>query len=236
MPTARVIITVVSHRVFRTAAPPTTISVCRSATRARRRSAPRSAFCQARPARRASSTPARPRPTAGPARRRPDPKCWCPRSRQPRSASCRGCSRAGRSGSGGHQYAVVSAIFKGRPGAHRDADQRIVGDPYRQTGRARDRFVHSAEQRAAAGERNAFVDHVGGEFGGRALERDTDRADDLPHRFRQRLGDLRLRHARSEEHTSELQSLMRISYAVFCLKKKKKKKERTKTQNNEDQT
>src|SRR3546814_10347819 len=29
------------------------------------------------------------------------------------------------------------------------------------------------------------------------------------------------RSARSEEHTSELQSLMRISYAVFCLKKKK---------------
>src|SRR3546814_5640642 len=29
--------------------------------------------------------------------------------------------------------------------------------------------------------------------------------------------------ARSEEHTSELQSLMRISYAVFCLKKKKSK-------------
>src|SRR3546814_2256733 len=31
---------------------------------------------------------------------------------------------------------------------------------------------------------------------------------------------------RSEEHTSELQSLMRISYAVFCLKKKKQKKEK----------
>src|SRR3546814_8197483 len=30
--------------------------------------------------------------------------------------------------------------------------------------------------------------------------------------------------ARSEEHTSELKSLMRISYAVFCLKKKKKQK------------
>src|SRR3546814_1169003 len=29
-------------------------------------------------------------------------------------------------------------------------------------------------------------------------------------------------HSRSEEHTSELQSLMRISYAVFCLKKKTK--------------
>src|SRR3546814_4152335 len=32
----------------------------------------------------------------------------------------------------------------------------------------------------------------------------------------------RLRSQRSEEHTSELQSLMRISYAVFCLKKKKR--------------
>src|SRR3546814_9698790 len=32
---------------------------------------------------------------------------------------------------------------------------------------------------------------------------------------------------RSEEHTSELQSLMRISYAVFCLKKKNKKKTET---------
>src|SRR3546814_6250879 len=44
-----------------------------------------------------------------------------------------------------------------------------------------------------------------------------------------RLGDRRARQntekaaPRSEEHTSELQSLMRISYAVFCLKKKKHK-------------
>src|SRR3546814_2444104 len=35
--------------------------------------------------------------------------------------------------------------------------------------------------------------------------------------------------ARSEEHTSELQSLMRISYAVFCLKKKTKKQENNTT-------
>src|SRR3546814_4321683 len=33
---------------------------------------------------------------------------------------------------------------------------------------------------------------------------------------------------RSEEHTSELQSLMRISYAVFCLKKKKRERENEK--------
>src|SRR3546814_3626984 len=51
----------------------------------------------------------------------------------------------------------------------------------------------------------------------------------IPHKFlEQILVDLRnagllesRRGKRSEEHTSELQSLMRISYAVFCLKKKK---------------
>src|SRR3546814_4424598 len=51
-------------------------------------------------------------------------------------------------------------------------------------------------------------------------------------RLRHRTGDqpdLR-RVDRSEEHTSELQSLMRISYAVFCLKKKKNKIYKTSNQ------
>src|SRR3546814_4440304 len=39
---------------------------------------------------------------------------------------------------------------------------------------------------------------------------------------------------RSEEHTSELQSLMRISYAVFCLQKKKKKHRQTNTDKQSD--
>src|SRR3546814_2441807 len=39
---------------------------------------------------------------------------------------------------------------------------------------------------------------------------------------------------RSEEHTSELQSLMRISYAVFCLKKKNKKTKNTENINTSD--
>src|SRR3546814_3199503 len=43
------------------------------------------------------------------------------------------------------------------------------------------------------------------------------RVADGHHRARQRVAP----EVRSEEHTSELQSLMRISYAVFCLKKKK---------------
>src|SRR3546814_2602536 len=43
----------------------------------------------------------------------------------------------------------------------------------------------------------------------------------MPFRDRERLILLVYPDFRSEEHTSELQSLMRISYAVFCLKKKK---------------
>src|SRR3546814_6833676 len=51
----------------------------------------------------------------------------------------------------------------------------------------------------------------------------TDAAGDKPLRHRLERGEQRREGAlRSEEHTSELQSLMRISYAVFCLKKKKK--------------
>src|SRR3546814_3420624 len=41
--------------------------------------------------------------------------------------------------------------------------------------------------------------------------------------------------SRSEEHTSELQSLMRISYAVFCLKKNKKNQKRTPQHKNDRQ-
>src|SRR3546814_5261429 len=42
--------------------------------------------------------------------------------------------------------------------------------------------------------------------------------------------------ARSEEHTSELQSLMRISYAVFCLKKKKTDRQNIHHKNNHKTT
>src|SRR3546814_10776315 len=42
--------------------------------------------------------------------------------------------------------------------------------------------------------------------------------------------------SRSEEHTSELQSLMRISYAVFCLKKKTTQTNHTKTKRETDIT
>src|SRR3546814_3965787 len=57
------------------------------------------------------------------------------------------------------------------------------------------------------GARAAFRE-AGGEIGEQRLARMAD-------------GQAIRRFLRSEEHTSELQSLMRISYAVFCLKKKK---------------
>src|SRR3546814_3414505 len=63
----------------------------------------------------------------------------------------------------------------------------------------------AARYRVATAARGAVV---------RALRTRADR--DLVHR-----ATARPRQRRSEEHTSELQSLMRISYAVFCLKKKK---------------
>src|SRR3546814_8297875 len=67
--------------------------------------------------------------------------------------------------------------------------------------------------------------------------RHPERQGDLPRRRRLQLREVHVRRRqahrlplRSEEHTSELQSLMRISYAVFCLNKKKLK-EKTDTTN-----
>src|SRR3546814_3435497 len=56
------------------------------------------------------------------------------------------------------------------------------------------------------------------------LDRGVECVDGRPRRAESR---------RSEEHTSELQSLMRNSYAVFCLKKKKKNNRNDKRERNE---
>src|SRR3546814_7912340 len=78
--------------------------------------------------------------------------------------------------------------------------------------------------KATAGEEQA---HESGK--GRRIKRDQRRSDQIvadrrapPQGDQQRVGQMRDAEPdhRSEEHTSELQSLMRISYAVFCLKKK----------------
>src|SRR3546814_7524237 len=61
------------------------------------------------------------------------------------------------------------------------------------------------------------------------LDRIRD-VDPLDHTITAEAGVILQRVQRSEEHTSELQSLMRISYAVFCLKKKKKTTKKLKTE------
>src|SRR3546814_3446522 len=69
-----------------------------------------------------------------------------------------------------------------------------------------DRLVGAVETRLVADALRACIRQIASGSGQQALHFDRPR---------------RVRRERSEEHTSELQSLMRISYAVFCLKKKK---------------
>src|SRR3546814_4117185 len=74
--------------------------------------------------------------------------------------------------------------------------------------------VERAQQLAAIRERVVDVDHQGARPG-------------RLHEGKRLLDDRRELAIRSEEHTSELQSLMRISSAVFCLKKKTQPKKKT---------
>src|SRR3546814_9101242 len=78
--------------------------------------------------------------------------------------------------------------------------------------------VISAQQPAPAQHRRRQRARGGDQIGAPALR------EMIPRRLHRTVGGAeRLHELRSEEHTSELQSLMRISYAVFCLKKKKQK-------------
>src|SRR3546814_1905969 len=78
---------------------------------------------------------------------------------------------------------------------------RYIDDPYVDGPLVRDAVDETVE---------ALV--IGGGFGGLLAAAELHKIG---------VTDIRIVEKRSEEHTSELQSLMRISYAVFCLKKKK---------------
>src|SRR3546814_8952057 len=93
----------------------------------------------------------------------------------------------------------------------RQIHSRLVGDGLQNAGRCFELLSHFAERRAVI--RDVDV----GFFGREILDRAAQHRD-FAFKPLERGG--RGIH-RSEEHTSELQSLMRISYAVFCLKKKK---------------
>src|SRR3546814_8984075 len=82
-------------------------------------------------------------------------------------------------------------------------------------------LLHRRDQIGAAGTGAIFEPPVD-ERDGEELEIEPPRVLDRVQALDPR-PDLRQRQRRSEEHTSELQSLMRISYAVFCLKKTTKR-------------
>src|SRR3546814_2692468 len=89
----------------------------------------------------------------------------------------------------------------------------LLGQPARLVQLDVDAVIERADPRDIGGGLAAFV----GDKGQRCINRIEQRIGAHRHRlfdhFDAHIG-------RSEEHTSELQSLMRISYAVFCLKKK----------------
>src|SRR3546814_2249921 len=85
--------------------------------------------------------------------------------------------------------------------------------------RSRSERVHADRQRRRVGARDRGQQIPWNQEHRRSRQSREEKAGQPELWFRRR----RRNHAsRSEEHTSELQSLMRISYAVFCLKKKNK--------------
>src|SRR3546814_1573197 len=102
-----------------------------------------------------------------------------------------------------HTLFPYTTLFRSDPGRaeHLERQPRADATGEQRGGEERRRAEHEAE----AGPEDATGQH----------DEEEDGLDP---------GRARTERARSEEHTSELQSLMRISYAVFCLKKKKKKK------------
>src|SRR3546814_10162970 len=101
----------------------------------------------------------------------------------------------------------------------------MIGPPPRST-RTDALFPYTTLCRASRDERRRYVGRVGlgAAFGFDHRDHAVAHPETLRlHAERERDGidDEDPARARSEEHTSELQSLMRISYAVFCLKKKK---------------
>src|SRR3546814_7494715 len=89
-------------------------------------------------------------------------------------------------------------------------------------GQQHHRLLPSVGQRPAVRRRDGGLDVAASVVGDPAVQIGSELLRAVPdqegmHDVAEERGQLR-----SEEHTSELQSLMRISYAVFCLKKKKK--------------
>src|SRR3546814_1533927 len=94
------------------------------------------------------------------------------------------------------------------------------------------KIAAGARRRGRAVEQGRTPRRADPAFARNRLVDDSDQRPAVLQERDQRAEDRAARHEadrRSEEHTSELQSLMRISYAVFCLKKKKKQQNKQRT-------
>src|SRR3546814_1054887 len=100
------------------------------------------------------------------------------------------------------------------PGAAQDQHARADGGK-REQGAHRDHVAKKTDREQASHGCRDGTDDYGADI--RSTVLGVDLAEQARH---QAVFGHRVEDARSEEHTSELQSLMRISYAVFCLKKK----------------
>src|SRR3546814_4362251 len=98
-----------------------------------------------------------------------------------------------------------------------EREHQVLADVAHGGARQHDRLEHTGQVAANQSDTGAFDRHVGAGSHRNAYMRSRQCwrvVDAVPgHRYA-------LARGRSEEHTSELQSLMRISYAVFCLKQK----------------
>src|SRR3546814_7982342 len=109
----------------------------------------------------------------------------------------------------GREILSDQRMRRGRASGFADTDADARHEDLGEIPRKAGREGHDAPEAEADREKARAIGAVG-----EAAERNAHR------RIDDREGDAR-EQARSEEHTSELQSLMRISYAVFCLKKNK---------------
>src|SRR3546814_7511587 len=120
----------------------------------------------------------------------------------------------------------------GEGGVHqRDGDWLQAGSVWRREGRAGWRHDQCEPARISAQEQRVLDTRIRrGDYPDFLIQDLKAIADRTPANDARQSGDTQVGqrsvvglavHHRSEEHTSELQSLMRISYAVFCLKKKK---------------
>src|SRR3546814_8571654 len=121
---------------------------------------------------------------------------------------------------------VCSSDLGGEYLVHRQAAQRDtgIGETEQRHDAERDRYIQRMLQPVQRGKRRIRLPRCLDDRNGESRQDTGDRRMDPGQQDREpeqgKAGEIDRQRTRSEEHTSELQSLMRISYAVFCLKKK----------------